>query len=102
MGLPNPDEDPLRYYPSDARRKLGELSRERFCSKASPDDYGLGKNWLGCSDGEMARAAMRKIAEAQDHRAYGRDDEAMVALGDALNYLYFEADHIMEWRGEDD
>lgn len=65
-------------------------------------EYGAGKNWRDCADGEMAKAGIRKVLDAHDLIHQGEPDEALQALADAENYIAFEADNIRTFiAGED-
>lgn len=86
-------DNPMTYHPDDASLDVREQSHEQFKEKA--EEYGHGKNWRGCGDGEMAQAAIRKLLDAQDHLAKNEREEAITDLAHAWNYIKFEADNAM-------
>lgn len=91
---------PLQDYPHDAAHELESRAQDRFVEKV--EEYGPGRNWRDCADGEMAKAGIRKILDAHDLIHQGEPDEALQALADAENYIAFEADNIRAFiAGED-
>jgi len=88
----------MAEYPVEALSELDRRGRERFAEKS--EQYGAGRNWRDCSDGEMAKAAGKKLDDAVDLLSKNRRDEAVTALSDVCNFVAFEADNALTFADE--
>lgn len=87
-------EDVTEYYPDGVSELIDRLAQQRFEQQSAK--YGPGKNWLGCEVGEMAQQAQQKLQEAEKLADSGDGEAALIALADAINYIRFEGDNILE------
>lgn len=77
-------------FPDDAADLIDAAASTRFAE--GHGKYGEGRNWHTAPPGYMLLQAQKKLLEAEEHVHAGRPEEAVTAMGDALNYMRFEAD----------